>query len=124
MAPKWLRLRAGTGLLVGRGRADPASGGVRAGRRALVIVRASASGPWTVWGYLDETLVHGWDLAVATDQNPETDPELAGAVLAAVAGVHPGRAARRLRAVRARRQFAPGRGPHRAARHWSGHARP
>ena len=30
-----------------------------------------------LWGYLNEALVHGWDLAVATDQDTEADPALA-----------------------------------------------
>ena len=30
-----------------------------------------------LWGYLNEALVHGWDLAVATDQDAEADPALA-----------------------------------------------
>lgn len=33
-------------------------------------------------GYVREHLAHGWDLAVATGQNPEADPALASAVLA------------------------------------------
>ncbi|WP_072686849.1 TIGR03086 family metal-binding protein [Rhodococcus marinonascens] len=35
-----------------------------------------------IWVYINETLVHGWDLATATGQPPETRPELAESVLA------------------------------------------
>ncbi|MFC9363120.1 TIGR03086 family metal-binding protein [Rhodococcus sp. NPDC057014] len=49
---------------------------------------ATVTAPWgtvpgraAIWGYINETLVHGWDLAVATGQPSETRPELAEAVL-------------------------------------------
>ncbi|MFD4368898.1 TIGR03086 family metal-binding protein [Rhodococcus sp. NPDC058521] len=38
-------------------------------------------GRGAIGGYLNETLVHGWDLAVATGQNAEAAPELAEAAL-------------------------------------------
>lgn len=53
------------------------------------MLQHEVSAPWgsipgsaALWGYLNETLVHGWDLAVATGQPAEADPEVAGAVLA------------------------------------------
>lgn len=50
---------------------------------------ATVTAPWgtvpgraAIWGYINETLVHGWDLAVATGQPSEAHPELAEAMLA------------------------------------------
>lgn len=52
---------------------------------------ATVTAPWgpapgadAVWGFLNETLVHGWDLATATDQDPEADPGTVTPLLAMV----------------------------------------
>lgn len=53
------------------------------------LLTATVTAPWgripghtAIWGYLNETLVHGWDLAEATGQPAEADPALAEPALA------------------------------------------
>lgn len=57
---------------------------------------ATVQAPWgtipgsaALWGYLNETLVHGWDLATATGQDPEADPDVVSPLLAIVAQIIP-----------------------------------
>jgi uncharacterized protein (TIGR03086 family) len=92
--------------------------------RSVIAPWGTSPGRTAVWGYLNETLVHGWDLAVATGQDPEADPALAEAVLAEVAAILPAE-------VRGGEvPFAqvvtphPGAGPTERLANWSGHAHP
>lgn len=57
---------------------------------------ATVQAPWgtipgsaALWGFLNETLVHGWDLATATGQDPEADPDVVSPLLAIVAQIIP-----------------------------------
>jgi uncharacterized protein (TIGR03086 family) len=89
------------------------------------ILTATLDAPWgdvpgaeTMWGFLNETLVHGWDLARATGQNTEAEPDLVTPVLAIVEQLIP--------AEPRGNQFAPavepaqGAGPTERLANWSG----
>jgi uncharacterized protein (TIGR03086 family) len=76
-----------------------------------------------LWGYLREALVHGWDLAVATRQNPEADPAAAAAALAETKRVLP--AEPRGGPIPFARPVQPrtGAGPTEQLANWCGHSR-
>ena len=91
--------------------------------RAFVAPWGPTTGRMAVWAYLNEALVHGWDLAVATGQDGEADPRLVEAVLTIVEEFLP--AQPRGGAI----PFAPvvpistSAGPTERLANWSGHAR-
>ncbi|MBC8090744.1 MAG: TIGR03086 family protein [Pseudonocardia sp.] len=76
-----------------------------------------------VRGYLNETLVHGWDLAVATGQDPETDPDLAGTALAGARRFIPAEPRGGHMPFGPVIPSAPDAGPTERLANWSGHAR-
>lgn len=48
----------------------------------MVVPWGTVPGAGALWGYLNEALVDGWDLAVATGQDPEADPAIVAPALA------------------------------------------
>ena len=83
--------------------------------RAATVPWGEVPGRVALWGYIGEALVHGWDLAVATGQHTEADPDVAvadaGRGADDPARGDPGRG----RAVRRGGGARIGRGPDRAA---------
>lgn len=48
----------------------------------VTVPWGTVPGRAALWGYLGEAVVHGWDLALATGQDSEAEPDLALAALA------------------------------------------
>ncbi len=92
--------------------------------RPTTVPWGRVPGRATVWGYLNEALVHGWDLAVATGQDPEADPALAGAALAAVQRFLPAEVRGDGIPFNPVVESAPDAGPTERLANWSGHRRP
>ncbi|HWN36577.1 MAG TPA: TIGR03086 family metal-binding protein [Pseudonocardia sp.] len=91
---------------------------------------ASVTAPWgtipgraAMLGYLNETLVHGWDLAVATGQPPEADADLASTALALAPRVIPAEPRGGHTPFAPVVEPAPGAGPTERLANWSGHRR-
>lgn len=91
--------------------------------RPVTVPWGTVPGRAAMWGYVNEALVHGWDLAVATGQNAEADPELAEAALAGAQAKIP--ADRRGGPIPFADvvQPAPDAGPTERLANWSGHRR-
>jgi uncharacterized protein (TIGR03086 family) len=91
---------------------------------------ATVTAPWgtvpgraAMLGYLNETLVHGWDLAVATGQPPEADADLAGTVLALAPRIIPAEPRGGHTPFAPAVEPAPDAGPTERLANWSGHRR-
>jgi uncharacterized protein (TIGR03086 family) len=74
-------------------------------------------------GYTSETLVHGWDLAVATGQDCEADPALATAILAVAQQAIPAEPRGGHMPFEPPVEPAPTAGPTERLANWSGHHR-
>ena len=76
-----------------------------------------------VWAYVNETLVHGWDLAVATGQPAEADPAVAQAALVAAQRAIPAEPRGGPVPFAAPVPPAPNAGPTERLANWSGRSR-
>lgn len=91
---------------------------------ALVTVPwGQVPGRGALWGYLREALVHGWDLAVATGQEPEADPVTAEAALAETRRVLPAQPRGGPIPFAEPVDPRPGAGPTEKLANWCGYAR-
>jgi uncharacterized protein (TIGR03086 family) len=91
--------------------------------RPTTVPWGRVPGRATIWGYLNEALVHGWDLAVATGQDPEADPTVAEAALGAVQQFLPAEMRGEGIPFNPVVESAPGAGPTERLANWSGHRR-
>jgi uncharacterized protein (TIGR03086 family) len=57
--------------------------------RSVVAPWGESTGRLALWAYINEALVHGWDLAAATGQPAEADPALVEPTAAVVAELIP-----------------------------------
>jgi uncharacterized protein (TIGR03086 family) len=91
--------------------------------RPVTVPWGTVPGRAAMWGYVNEALVHGWDLAVATGQDAEADPDLAEAALAGAQAKIP--ADRRGGPIPFADvvEPAPDAGPTERLANWSGHRR-
>ena len=91
--------------------------------KELTVPWGTVPGRAALWGYVNEALVHGWDLAVATGQPAEADAEVAEAALAGAQAKIP--AENRGEGVPFDEvvESAPGAGPTERLANWSGHHR-
>lgn len=93
--------------------------------REVVAPWGTAPGRTAVWAYVNETLVHGWDLAVATGQPAEfADPTVAERVLDAVAAILPAQVRGGPIPFAAVVAPRPDAGPTERLANWSGRTRP
>jgi uncharacterized protein (TIGR03086 family) len=92
--------------------------------RPSTVPWGKVPGRGAVWGYLNEALVHGWDLAVATGQDAEAEPAVAEAALAAVKRFLPAEMRGEGIPFNPVVEPAPGTGPTERLANWSGHRRP
>ena len=94
------------------------------------VLDALVTVPWgrvpgraAVWGYIREALVHGWDLAVATDQDVEAGRATAEAALAVTRQVMPAEPRGGPIPFAAPVEPRPGAGPTEQLANWCGRAR-
>lgn len=94
---------------------------------ALTSLNDSVLAPWgevaghdAVWGFANETLVHGWDVAVATGQPSEAAADLVEPVLERAHKTVP-KTNRNMRAYRPVLESRPGAGPTERLASWHGH---
>lgn len=94
------------------------------------VLDRPAAVPWgevpgrvALWGYIGEALVHGWDLAVATGQHTEADPDVAVATLAAAQTILPAAIRGGDVPFAAVVEPAPDAGPTERLANWAGHRR-
>ena len=92
---------------------------------ALVTVPwGRVPGHAAMWGYIREALVHGWDLAVATGQDVEADPNTARAALIETQQALPAEPRGGSIPFAAPVDPPDGAGPTERLANWCGHARP
>ncbi|MEQ3551861.1 TIGR03086 family metal-binding protein [Pseudonocardia nematodicida] len=99
------------------------AGGAAALDRTARVPWGEVPGRAALGGFLNETLVHGWDLAVATGQDPETDPELADRVLTVARATIPATPRGGAMPFGPVVPSAPDAGPTERLANWSGHGR-
>ncbi len=91
--------------------------------RPVTVPWGTVPGRAAMWGYVNEALVHGWDLAVATGQDAEAEADVAEAALVGARAKIP--ADRRGGPIPFADvvESAPDAGPTERLANWSGHRR-